>query len=1124
MTERLITPSSITAWLDCAHFLTLKHEVEDGLREKPSGGMGSFAQLLMDKGVQHETACLAEYEAQGKSIFRVPGREYRETFAAWVDRVGDPFYAGHDVIYQMPFVHDGIRGIADFLVRVVDDDGVVTYEPVDAKLARNEAKPGHVLQLCFYADAIEASTGRRPARMQLWLGSGTVETLAVDDFGAYWRRLRGQLAAVLDAPADDSATKPVRCDHCAFCEFSEVCDAEWRAADSLLFVADLRTSERAALEAGGIATVTELAGHAEAVEGLRAERQHRVRVQAELQLEARADVEAPPPFLLIEPGDDATWGHGFDQLPAPDDGDVFLDFEGHPFWRADRGLFFLFGLIERESSGEWTYRAWWAHSVEEEGVATKSLIDYLASRRASYPDMHVYHYNHTERSSLIRLATEHGVGEGTLATLVETGAFIDLLVVAKNAMQVGTESYGLKSLERLTAYERGHEIDKGAGAVVQYESFMVSRDDHELEQIAAYNEDDVRATRALRDWLLEHRPADLAWRPAILEADETFPDLDEQVEQLQAFGPGTDEHLLGDLLGYWRRELQAHLARLLSRCDGDPQVLLEDPEALAELVTVGLVPRLGVNGNPLEGVAMRMLLPPQNCAKLAKGNSVVFPSPEGGVTYSTIDRLDLDAGEVDLKWSDDVDALPFGPSAVVKNDWIGTQPKPDALSAFAARVLDPSLGTPNPVTLALLRRELPSLAAGHGPKDGQFTADLDEMIAWAPHLDRSYVAVQGPPGTGKTYSGAHLVRSLLAAGQRVGITAVGHHAIDNLLDEVVDVLTKSGELHLLRAVRKVTTMPADQHAGVKYTTSNTVAIKPEFNLVAGTTWLFAREDLAEVPVDVLIIDEAGQLSLADSLAASRSAHNVVLLGDPLQLPQVVLASHPGGAGRSVLEHVLGEHATLPAERGVFLDETWRMHPDVCSYISDEIYEGRLTSHTSCWGQTTALGTGLRWIPASHDGRVTESEEEAELVQEAIVRLMGTPWTDQHGVTAPLTPADFLVVAPYNDQMHLVRARLDADPATRGVSVGTVDKFQGRQAAVVFFTMTTSTAADMSRGGEFLFSSNRFNVAISRARCLAYVVCTEELLNSRGRTIEEMRLLSTICAFVERADTVPGSEE
>ncbi len=1116
MTERYITPSKITAWLDCAHFLTLKHQVEDGLREAPTGGMGSFARLLADKGIQHETACHDEYERQGKSILRVPEREKRESFGAWVARVGNPFDQGWDVIYQMPFAHDGIRGIADFLMRVVDDEGVATYEPVDAKLARKEAKPGHVLQLCFYADAIEASTGNRPSQMHLWLGSGEQETLAVEDFGAYWRRLRGQLSAVMDAPAEATVTSPEPCNHCAFCEFSDVCDAQWRDEDSLIYVAGLRSSERGTLRFAGVSTLVDLAGRTETVIGLGPERQARLVTQAALQQRAREDEDGTPPFLLIEPGQDPNWGHGFDQLPAPDDGDVFLDFEGHPFWRPDSGLFFLFGLIERDAVGSWKYRTWWAHTAEQEGAAALGLIEYLAARRQAYPGMHVYHYNHTERSSLERLAADHGLGEVTLARLVDTGAFVDLLVVARNTIQVGTESYGLKALERLTSYERGHDIDQGAGAVLEYEKYMAEGTVDGLDRIAAYNEDDVRATRALRDWLVEHRPADLQWRAAELEPEEELPELDEQVARLHAFGPETVEHLLGDVLGYWRREWSAHLAPLRARCDADREDLLDDPEALAGLTRVGQIERVGKTGKVLEVPGMRFSMPVQE-GGLKAGDQVIFTTPEGSVGYSTIDRIDLDSCEVDLLWSEKTAELDCTPSVVIRNGWVPPKPKPAALSELAARVLDPTGSRPNPVAMALLRRDLPAFLPGYGPPSGLFSDDLDEMLAWATQLDRSFVAIQGPPGTGKTFRGAHLVRALVKAGKRVGITAMSHHAIDNLLEAVVEVFRDAGDLPDLNAVKRGNAPSRGGLDGVTYASNNKTASRDSFNLVAGTTWLFAGSDMLATPVDVLIIDEAGQLALADALAAVRSAYSLVLLGDPLQLPQVSQASHPGGGGRSVLEHVLGDDATLPPDRGVFLAVTRRMHPDVCTFISDEIYEGRLISHPSCARQTTAFGTGLRWLRAHHAGRVTESEEEAEIVAGEIGRLLGITWTNQNGEEGPLTAADVLVVAPYNDQVDLLRAHLDADPRTRGVAVGTVDKFQGRQAAVVFFTMTTSTASDMSRSADFLFSRNRFNVAISRARCLAYLVCTEELLNSRGRDIEEMRLISTICAFAEVAE-------
>jgi uncharacterized protein len=353
------------------------------------------------------------------------------------------------------------------------------------------------------------------------------------------------------------------------------------------------------------------------------------------------------------------------------------------------------------------------------------------------------------------------------------------------------------------------------------------------------------------------------------------------------------------------------------------------------------------------------------------------------------------------------------------------------------------------------------------------------------------------------------------AGKRVGIMAMSHAAIDNFLAEIAEVFDREPTVQL-RAVRFRAEPAGGGLGGVTYTKSRSALSSPNYDVVAGTAWQFAGADLRAAPVDVLLIDEAGQLALVDAVVGSMAAGSVVLLGDPQQLPQVSQAVHPRRSGASALGHLLGEGDTIPPERGVFIEETRRMHPDVCRFISDRIYGGRLSSHPDCALQGTEAGTGLRWLRAEHTGRATESVEEAELVSAQIMELLGRRWTDKHGAAQVIGVNDVMVVAPYNDQVRLVRERLNAETASRGIQVGTVDKFQGRQAPVVFFTMTSSSAADMPRGTEFLFSKNRLNVAVSRAQCLAYLVCTEELLQSRAKTVDDMLLIATLCAFVEYA--------
>jgi predicted RecB family nuclease len=1111
MADPLLSPSTITAWLECDWYLTAKLGGVPAEQNHPN----PFSQLLMEKGLAHETACLAEFEARGLSIFRTPERKADERFAQWVARVGNPLEDGWDVIYQFPLVHDGLRGVADFLVRVPEPaEGHCSYEPYDAKLARLAAKPGHVLQLCFYADALEALTGRPPHQMHLWLGSGEIESLEVEQFGAYWRRLRKRLTTVMAGPVDDTV-RPEKCSHCEFCEYSQHCQDTWRAADSLVYVANIRTREMAAFEEADIATVVELATTFEPTTGVSVARQVRLRQQAELQVTSRDQPDAPPVYRSIPPDvDDPVWGHGYGYLPEPDSGDVYFDLEGHPFWTPSAGLFFLFGLWY-QVDGVWMYEDRWAHDLDAQRRTASTMVELFAQRRQEFPGFHVYHYNHTERSQL-KAMTLGSPTESLFTSLEFTGLFVDLMTVAINSFQVGVESYGLKSLEVLPAYQRHGGIEQGSGAVVDYDRYVESGDPALLEAIARYNEDDVRATQALHGWLLDHQPSELQWREPVLEDHPEDPDVDLLVAQLLASDAGTSEHLLGDLLGYWRRERAADVGPKFAKLTEETHLLLDDPDVIADLTFVGFEDKQGRSGDLTNA---RFSWPKQVLGEAFKKGSVLVSGGPEESNFADLKDIDGEERSVALRWGGKLAEAGYLPRALIRDDWFNPDPKPKVLAALARQVLEePGQNAPNPVSMVLLKRALPRFLPGTGPEGGLFRDDVESILRWVGDLDSSFVAIQGPPGTGKTYRGAHIIHDLITSGKRVGISAFGHAAVDNLLEAVFDLFREKGQLEKLNASKKISNdSQLGSIDGVTYTKSNPAATNLKYNLVAGTTWLFASPQMRDRPVDVLVIDEAGQLALADAVAASGSAQNVILLGDPLQLAQVSKAIHPDGAGASVLEHLLDGATTIAPDRGVFLAETRRMHPAVCQFVSTQFYEGRLSSHDGCAAQDIdGVEPGLVWIEAHHQGRSTWSPEEAELVADAILSLLGRNWTNAKGEQSLLTPADFMVVAPYNDQVHLVRDVLEADPRTAGVEVGTVDKFQGREAPVVFFTMATSTGEDMPRGPDFLFSRNRLNVAISRAQYLACLICNDHLLDSRARTVEDMRLIGTLSAFVESA--------
>jgi uncharacterized protein len=364
----------------------------------------------------------------------------------------------------------------------------------------------------------------------------------------------------------------------------------------------------------------------------------------------------------------------------------------------------------------------------------------------------------------------------------------------------------------------------------------------------------------------------------------------------------------------------------------------------------------------------------------------------------------------------------------------------------------------------------------------------------------------------------------VAASKRVGVVAPSHKVIENLLDAVRRQAEGAGEpVRLGRKGGSDDDAEEGDASGIRGYGDNKEAlaaiIDREVDVLGGTAWLWAREEFAGA-VDVLVVDEAGQLSLATALAVSPAAVSLVLLGDPQQLQQPQKGSHPDGVDVSSLQHVLGPGGqTMPEDKGLFLPVTWRMAPAVCAFTSEQFYEGKLTPRPELAQQrltgTDGLdGAGLQWIAVDHAANRNWSAEEIDAVEALIARLLvpGAGWTTSEGATKALTADDILVVAPYNAHVNRLADRL----ASRGIAVGTVDKFQGQEAPVVVFAMASSSPEDAPRGMEFLYSRHRLNVATSRARCAAFVVASPALLEPECRTPRQMTLASALCRFVENA--------
>jgi uncharacterized protein len=415
-----------------------------------------------------------------------------------------------------------------------------------------------------------------------------------------------------------------------------------------------------------------------------------------------------------------------------------------------------------------------------------------------------------------------------------------------------------------------------------------------------------------------------------------------------------------------------------------------------------------------------------------------------------------------------------------------------------------------PALEAVLKGERPRIP-GLVAAEPIHTIDLDEMKHRALGHDSSYLFIQGPPGAGKTWAGARLIAHLIKNGKRVGVAAQSHKAIHNLLNEIEKFCRDSSLT--FRGLKKSSGDNPESVYEDDFITSEEqfapfIEKAKRIELVAGTAWLFSRHEL-DRSLDYLVIDEAGQVALADAFAMGTAARNLNLLGDPVQLAQVSQGLHPAGSGASVLEHLLGEALTIREDRGIFLEKSYRMHPDVCAFISEIVYAGRLHSDESAARRTTSWGTGIRFVAVEHDGNRTAADEEVAEIGKLIAELRHGTFTGCDGSARQLRADDFMVVAPYNAQVRRLRGGLPA-----GVRVGTVDKFQGQQAPVVFFSMAMSSGEDVPRNLAFLFSATPQRC--DRARpVLAYLIFSPRLLEARCK-IEEMELFNALYRLAEYA--------
>jgi predicted RecB family nuclease len=1157
-----LTASDLSNHLACRHVTTLDLEVVLKGREEPKRTDPDLA-VILERAARFEKSYLTQLMAEGLRVeslahisFMDEERLLSET-AALMER-------GVDVIAQGALGDKQWFGRMDVLRRVEKPGKWAwSYEVADTKLAR-ETKATTILQLSLYSELLNRAQGVEPEWFYVVTPAGgkfAKEEYRVAEYAFYYQHVKQRLAGVVKRAAPKQERKaadagqyalaferaeetgwetyPEPVQHCDVCRWFRECNEKRRADDHLSFVAGIRRQQRDQFAEWNAGTMAKLAALATPLQqkprhGSR-DAYENVQQQARIQVEAREENALKHTLLEI------VEGMGLCRLPEPSAGDMFVDLEGDPFV-GEHGLRYLFGFVARDEGGELRYEKRWALDAASEKEGFEWLVDEIMRRREADGKMHVYHFGAYEPAALKDLMGMHTTREDEIDRMLRAGALVDLHLAFKQGVRASVEEYSLKKIEAFYGFKRNIRPEDSRAAMRYVEHGLeLERMDREVPEafrfaLETYNADDCFSTARLRDWLEAERKKLVeggTFVARFLDRDEKpSADVAEQqkrteelVQELTKDIPKARsdrtagqqaQWLLAQLLDWHRRDAKPKAWRyfdLRAMDDGD---LLEERDAVAGLSFTGTV--MLEDGSPAD----RYSFPAQETSIRADDKKEAHYRLQ---RIGTVARMDPLARYIDIKKSSEMIGV-HPTSMFVKEPYRNPKAQQDSLYRLGCWVRDNGMETDGPWRglRDYLCRMAPRLKNSEELKVSEFEEFGDELARIVSALDASVLAVQGPPGSGKTTNAAHAIGTLVQKrGLRIGVTALSHSVIRHLLRTIVTEVSSS-----IRCMHKSDGKDDVGVEGISITRSNEVARKAlqrrTVDVLGGTAFLWSREEFAN-SVDVLFVDEASQVSLADLAAISQAAENVVLIGDPQQLARPGDASHPPGAELSSLEHILadpehGELKTMPPHLGLFIQETKRLHPKICDFISNIFYEGRLharefTRERIIEGHAWMKGAGLWFVPVEHEGNRNSSAEEIEAIARIVTSLLKpeVTWFYSAGNSRRMKIDDILIVAPYNAQVSDLAERLP------GMKIGTVDKFQGQEAAVVIYSMTTSSPEEAPRGMEFLYSLNRFNVATSRAKTAVIVVGSPKLFEPECRTPRQMQLANALCAYREMATKI-----
>ena len=1120
-----LSATDLANYLGCRYLTELDRAVAMGKLKKPDYFDPSLG-ILAKRGAQHEADYVEFLRNKGLSIIALHGKPVDDTMEAMKQ--------GYDVIVQATLTEKDWLGNADILLKVKEKSklGDWSYEVQDTKLSQN-TRPATILQLCLYTDLLSRIQGFIPSKMYVVKPGKDfpTEELLFTDFRAYYNLIRRNFERTIKGLPNGLYPEPVP--HCDICRWWKRCDAQRHTDDHLSLIAGIRTLHRYELKRQGMETLEQYARTSEPLrkkpERGNIESYRSIHEQAKIQLEGRIASKLLYKLLITDPG------RGLYRLPEPNKGDIYFDIEGDPFYD-EGGLEYLLGAAYQAENGSFVYSGRWALDQKEEKKVFEDFIDFIMQQWSKNPSMYIYHYGIYEPAAVKRLSGRHGTRADEVDQLLRAERFIDLHAVIREGLKASVERYSLKDLERFTDYIRKIDLPIAGASRRALESAL------ELNELASlpedtktlvqdYNDDDCRATEALHRWLENLRSEAISTGMAIGRPEIKTGEAPENVQEIQTraaalfrdltknlpedrllWNDGEKaKWLLAHILEYFRREDRSAWWEHFRVNELEHLDLLGERKAITGLTFLNEVP-----GGPRSKLPIhRYEYPPQEVG-LDQGDELYLVK-SNLVKVGTLHAINTEACTVDIKkTAKTVDVHPF---AIHILDRIDIKTLATSVMNLAESIVEDGIESnwPHRAPKHLLLKKKPKLLSGD--YDTLLSSGEDVVqgaIRLALNLDKSVLAIQGPPGSGKTYTGAKMIIDLVKAGRKVGITAVSHKVIRNLFEKIIEF--NKTEKVIAGFVHKISEKSDVPPMGITEVTENPEAIAGlnDGKVVGGTTWLWANK-ISEGVLDYLFVDEAGQMSLSQVLAASRATKNLILLGDPQQLEQPQRGSHPEGSDVAALTYLLDGHKTIPPDKGLFLGVTRRLHPSICNFTSELFYEGRLKPLMGLENQKVKSngllnGAGLFYVSVEHSGNQDKSSEEVDAIEKIVKELTtsGAIWVDANDQRRILQSEDVLIVAPYNSQVSALRERL---PANR---IGTVDKFQGQEAPVVVYSMTSSSADDAPRGMSFLYNLNRLNVATSRAKAMCILVASPRLLEPECRTVEQMRWANALCRFRDLA--------